>query len=48
VLVRHPKVIAYAPGTWGPKEADALIAGDACWKAPQPEPGCGAQGGKAA
>jgi len=41
VLVHHPKAIAYAPGSWGPKEADALIAPDGCWKAPQPEPGCG-------
>jgi glucose-6-phosphate 1-dehydrogenase len=48
VLVHHPKVIAYAPGTWGPKEADALIAGDACWKAPQPEPACGEPRGQAA
>ncbi|MFL6678472.1 MAG: glucose-6-phosphate dehydrogenase [Burkholderiaceae bacterium] len=48
VLVRHPKAIAYAPGTWGPKEADALIAGDGCWKAPQPEPGCGEHRGKTA
>ena len=41
VLVHHPKVVAYARGSWGPKEADALIAGDGCWKAPQPEAGCG-------
>jgi glucose-6-phosphate 1-dehydrogenase len=41
VLVHHPKVVAYERGSWGPKEADALIAGDGCWKAPQPEAGCG-------
>ena len=41
VLVNHPKVVTYQRGTWGPKEADALIAGDGCWKAPQPEAGCG-------
>jgi glucose-6-phosphate 1-dehydrogenase len=40
VLVDHPKVVAYAPGTWGPAEADALIAGDGGWQAPLPEKGC--------
>jgi len=47
VLVHHPRAIAYKPGSWGPKEADALIARDGCWKAPQPEPGCGEQRRKA-
>jgi glucose-6-phosphate 1-dehydrogenase len=28
----HP----YAPGTWGPSEADALIAGDGGWHNPAP------------
>ena len=39
VLVHHPKAVAYQRGSWGPKQADALIAKDGCWKAPQPEPG---------
>jgi glucose-6-phosphate 1-dehydrogenase len=29
----HP----YDPGTWGPPEADALIAGDGGWQNPQPQ-----------
>ena len=31
----------YKPGTWGPAEADALIAGDGGWQAPTPEEACG-------
>ena len=41
ILVNHPAVVPYTPGTWGPKEADALIAGDGGWQAPVPENGCG-------
>ena len=41
ILVNHPKIAPYQPGTWGPKEADALIAGDGGWQAPAPEAGCG-------
>jgi len=41
ILVDHPAVVSYAPGTWGPKEADALIAGDGGWQAPVPEDGGG-------
>jgi glucose-6-phosphate 1-dehydrogenase len=41
ILVNPPKVVAYAPGSWGPKEADALIAKDGGWQAPNPEAGCG-------
>ena len=37
ILVNHPAVVAYAPGTWGPPQADALIAGDGGWQAPLPE-----------
>jgi len=48
ILVHHPQVITYQRGSWGPKEADALIAGDGCWKAPQPETGCGEPRRKAA
>ena len=38
----------YAPGTWGPTEADALIAGDGGWQAPTPEAGLRATARKAA
>ena len=41
ILVNHPKVVAYEPGTWGPAEADALIAADGGWQAPAPENDCG-------
>ena len=41
ILVKHPKVVAYKPGTWGPAEADALIAKDGGWQAPTPEEACG-------
>ena len=41
ILVDHPKVVAYKPGTWGPPEADALVARDGGWQAPMPEDGCG-------
>ena len=41
ILVNHPKVVTYQPGTWGPAEADALIAGDVGWQAPTPEDACG-------
>lgn len=37
ILVDHPPVVEYAPGSWGPAEADALIAGDGGWHAPLPE-----------
>lgn len=37
VLQDHHRAIAYAPGTWGPDEADALIAGDGRWHNPEPE-----------
>ena len=36
VLVRHPRVNTYRRGSWGPKEADALIAADGCWHNPAP------------
>jgi len=38
VLVDHPPCLPYAPGTWGPAAADALIAGDGGWRDPGPEP----------
>ena len=36
VLARHPRVKTYRRGSWGPKEADALIAADGCWHNPAP------------
>jgi glucose-6-phosphate 1-dehydrogenase len=40
VLADPPQVVAYAPGTWGPAQADTLVAGDGGWQAPLPEKGC--------
>jgi glucose-6-phosphate 1-dehydrogenase len=34
VLKKHHKVRFYKPGTWGPKEADTLIAQDGGWRDP--------------
>jgi glucose-6-phosphate 1-dehydrogenase len=34
VLRHHPRVRAYRRGTWGPKQADALIAPGGCWHNP--------------
>jgi glucose-6-phosphate 1-dehydrogenase len=36
VLIEHPPVIVYAPGTWGPPEADRFIAADGRWRNPEP------------
>jgi len=36
VLAEHDKVHSYRPGTWGPKQADALIAPDGKWHNPLP------------
>jgi glucose-6-phosphate 1-dehydrogenase len=36
VLKRHPRVRPYKRGTWGPKQADALIAEDGGWHNPSP------------
>jgi glucose-6-phosphate 1-dehydrogenase len=35
VLEQHAPVIPYAVHTWGPKEADALVAGDGGWHDPE-------------
>ncbi|MEP6792370.1 MAG: glucose-6-phosphate dehydrogenase, partial [Ramlibacter sp.] len=35
VLDAHGPALPYAPGSWGPAEADALIAGDGGWHDPQ-------------
>jgi glucose-6-phosphate 1-dehydrogenase len=37
VLQQHDRVMPYRRGSWGPKEADALIAADGCWHQPTPE-----------
>jgi len=37
VLENHPKAYPYQRGSWGPKEADALIAKDGGWHNPTPE-----------
>jgi glucose-6-phosphate 1-dehydrogenase len=34
VLKTHRSVRPYKPGTWGPKEADTLIASDGGWRNP--------------
>jgi glucose-6-phosphate 1-dehydrogenase len=34
VLVDHPAALPYARGSWGPRAADDLIAGDSSWHAP--------------
>ena len=31
VLESHPAALPYKRGSWGPKEADVLIAADGCW-----------------
>ncbi|MEO8314614.1 MAG: glucose-6-phosphate dehydrogenase [Pseudomonadota bacterium] len=35
VLTRHPKVVPYRRGSWGPREANALIAADGPWLNPE-------------
>ena len=37
VLTKHHRTVAYKPGSWGPKAADALIAADGSWHNPIPE-----------
>ena len=37
VLTTYPPVRPYERGSWGPKEADALIADDGCWDKLMPE-----------
>jgi glucose-6-phosphate 1-dehydrogenase len=37
VLKTHRRAIPYKRGSWGPKEADALIATDGGWHNPLPE-----------
>ncbi len=35
VLTKHHRAVAYKPGSWGPKAADALIAADGSWHNPK-------------
>jgi glucose-6-phosphate 1-dehydrogenase len=44
VLEHHHPALVYQPGTWGPKAADALIAGHVGWHNPEPERAAGALG----
>jgi glucose-6-phosphate 1-dehydrogenase len=37
ILKTHRPVRPYTPGSWGPKEADALIAADGGWHNPAPD-----------
>jgi len=39
VLQHHPKAKPYEPGTWGPKEADALLPPGSHWYNPQSKDG---------
>jgi glucose-6-phosphate 1-dehydrogenase len=34
VLVDHHPSLPYAPGTWGPKEADVLLTSHCSWHNP--------------
>jgi len=34
VLKTHNRARLYKPGSWGPKEADEIIAADGCWHNP--------------
>lgn len=34
VLAEHPRAIVYPPGSWGPTEANHLIAPDGGWHNP--------------
>ncbi len=38
VLTSHDRAIPYAPGSWGPSEADELIAPDGRWESPRLSP----------
>jgi glucose-6-phosphate 1-dehydrogenase len=41
VLETHHRARPYKRGSWGPKEADALIAPDGCWHNPRPKEASG-------
>ena len=40
VLVEHPKALPYAPGSWGPEAADALVAAAGGWHDADLASGC--------
>ncbi|MGN6525526.1 MAG: glucose-6-phosphate dehydrogenase [Burkholderiaceae bacterium] len=44
VLADRPRVVAYEPGSWGPAQADALVAPDGGWIAPEPVAACATPG----
>ena len=37
ILTRHQRAVPYKLGSWGPKQADALLAAHGCWHNPMPE-----------
>ena len=37
VLKRHSKAVSYRRGSWGPRQADALIGSDGPWRNPTPD-----------
>ncbi len=37
ILKRHRRALPYKPGSWGPKQADALLAADDAWNNPMPD-----------
>ncbi len=37
ILKSHHQARSYKRGSWGPKDAAALIATDGCWHNPKPE-----------
>jgi glucose-6-phosphate 1-dehydrogenase len=37
ILTRHQPLVPYKPGSWGPKQADALLVAGCCWHNPIPE-----------
>ena len=37
ILTQHQPALPYRPGSWGPKQADALLAACGCWHNPMPE-----------
>ena len=48
VLAEHGAALPYEPGSWGPLEADALIANDGGWREPvadEPANNCPVNGG---
>ena len=37
ILTKHCPAYPYEPGTWGPKQADAIIADHGAWHNPGPD-----------